>query len=102
MFTSRLEGLSLALAEAMSVGLPIVASDIPQNREVLTTKDGKRAGILVEPDNVDAYVSAVKTILDDLAHAGTMSGIARQRARELDLDVMIDRYASLLVESGES
>ena len=101
-FTSRLEGLSLALAEAMSVGLPIVASDIPQNREVLTTKDGKRAGILVEPDNVDVYVSAVKTILDDPAHAGTMSGIARQRARELDLDVMIDRYASLLVESGES
>ena len=105
-FTSCVEGLSLALAlalaEAMSVGLPIVASDIPENREVLTTKDGRRGGILVESDNIDAYVSAIKTVLGDPVNTNPMSVVARQRASELDLNVMIDGYASCLAEAGKS
>ena len=101
-FTSCIEGLSLALAEAMAIGLPIVASDIPENREVLTTEDGQRAGFLVESDNVNAYVSAVKTVLGDLGSTSPMSDVARQRVGELDLNVMIDGYVSCLAEAGES
>lgn len=33
---SHAEGLSIALLEALSFGLPVLASDIPQNREVLS------------------------------------------------------------------
>ena len=48
---SRREGLSNALLEAMAMGLPCIANDIPPNREVLA--DGE-AGILVPGGNVEA------------------------------------------------
>jgi len=44
--SSRDEGLSLALLEAMSAGLPVIASDLPGTRHALRS-DGGFAGLLV-------------------------------------------------------
>lgn len=51
---STIEGLSISLLEAMSYKLPIIASDIPSNREVL--EDGK--AIWVKPENETDLIEA--------------------------------------------
>jgi glycosyltransferase involved in cell wall biosynthesis len=100
-FTSRYEGLSVALGEAICAGLPVVASDISQNREALTTLDGRQAGILVDPEDIDAYVHAIQCILSDPKRARALSLLAKQRAGELDVNIMIDTYEACLAKAGK-
>ena len=60
-FPSFREGLSVALMEAMASSLPVIASKIRGNVD-LVRPDG---GILVEPDDVEQISSAIKKMTDD-------------------------------------
>jgi glycosyltransferase involved in cell wall biosynthesis len=55
------EGISIALLEAMSYGLPVVASDVPGNREVLGSQGD---GILVPPKDTLALKEAIVSLLE--------------------------------------
>ncbi|REE97712.1 glycosyltransferase [Thermomonospora umbrina] len=70
---SRWEGLSLTSLEAMAMGRPVVASDIPGLAEVV----GPGAGALVPSEDVRALSEAVRERLTDpvlAADEGTMAG----------------------------
>jgi glycosyltransferase involved in cell wall biosynthesis len=90
-FPSHFEGLSLALVEAMSLGLPVVASDIPPNREAL-----QDAGILVSPQSADDLARTIGRVLADPALAQQMRSDSRQRAEAFSLRKMADGYEELL------
>jgi glycosyltransferase involved in cell wall biosynthesis len=77
---SRLEGFGLALAEAMAVGIPAVASDIPAHREV-----GGPAVAYADPDDPDAFAAAIAAALDDPA-ARARIAVGRARARGFTWD----------------
>ncbi|MEN3263533.1 MAG: hypothetical protein V7646_427 [Pseudonocardia sp.] len=53
------EGMSLAALEAMAAGLPVLATDVPGNSELL-----RGTGLLVEPD-ASALASAVEAVAND-------------------------------------
>jgi glycosyltransferase involved in cell wall biosynthesis len=75
---SDLEGLSLALLDAMAAARCVLASDIPENREAMGT-----AGFTFEAGNSMDLTRMLATLLHDhdaRLQAGTL---ARQRAREL-------------------
>ncbi len=61
-FPSLEEGWGLAVLEAMSAELPVVATDIPVFREYLT--DGRDA-LLVPPTDVDALAEAMAALMAD-------------------------------------
>jgi glycosyltransferase involved in cell wall biosynthesis len=61
-FPSLYEGLGGALIEAMALGLPIVASDLPAVREVV--EDGRNA-LLVRPGSGADLAAALGRLLDD-------------------------------------
>jgi len=56
------EGLSTVILEAMSCGLPVIASDIPGNREVITSQVD---GILISDRSPEAMANTVLTLLND-------------------------------------
>jgi glycosyltransferase involved in cell wall biosynthesis len=60
--TTEAEGFGIVLIEAMAAGLPIVASDVGACREVLL---GGKAGILVEPKDIQAWVNALDSLMAD-------------------------------------
>jgi glycosyltransferase involved in cell wall biosynthesis len=90
-FPSHFEGLSLALVEAMSLGLPVVASDIPPNREAL-----EDAGIFVPPTSADDLARAIGRVLADPELAQQMRTGSLRRAEAFSLRKMSDGYESLL------
>jgi glycosyltransferase involved in cell wall biosynthesis len=58
---SLAEGMSNSILEAMSTELPVIASDIPPNRELIEENQG---GYLIDFDRPDEFASRICRILD--------------------------------------
>lgn len=90
--SSRMEGLPLALLEAMACGLPVVATDVGGVGEVL---DHGTAGMLVPPRDEGALRRALEELARDPAAASALGDRARRRARAYDAAGVVDRYMEL-------
>lgn len=77
---SRAEGYGLPLVEAMAVGTPVIASDIPIFREV-----GSDAAIYVDPQSPGQFADAVGQLRDD-EHWQDLSRRSMARAAEFSWD----------------
>jgi glycosyltransferase involved in cell wall biosynthesis len=75
LFPSRHEGMPNALLEAMASGLPVIASCIAGNEELVV--DGK-TGYLVRSEDIESLQDALKKLLSDAALREQMGMASRQ------------------------
>jgi glycosyltransferase involved in cell wall biosynthesis len=74
---SESEGLSIALLEAMAYGLPIITSDIQENKEVI-----KETGLVFENKNVNDLLSKLNYCLDQPELMQEKGASAKMRVEE--------------------
>lgn len=87
------EGLATVIAEAMSCGVPAVATDVGGTRELL--RDGID-GFVVPPRDPDALAERVRRLWEDSGARRRMGVSARERIRtEFTLDEHVKRFAEL-------
>jgi glycosyltransferase involved in cell wall biosynthesis len=95
-FPSLDEGLGGSAIEAMALGLPIVASDIPAMREI---HDPGRNALLVPPSNPQKLADAIAQLLDDPAMRTAFGLRSRQIFDErFTLEQSAERMLSLYTE----
>ena len=93
---SRGEGLSNALLEAMSLGLPCVATDISGNQDLI--QQGIN-GLLVSSEDHEALAEAVAFMLDNPEKAKDMGCNARKTVEAYyTISMVADRYKQLYRE----
>lgn len=91
--SSVAEGISNTILEAMATGLPVIATSVGGNVELV--RDGE-TGSLVETDNVDSLVLSLQKICVSEELRKKQSNSARQYAvSEYSLDSMVNRYQTL-------
>ena len=95
--TSLTEGVSLTLLEAMGVGLPVVATTVGGNPEVVV--DGE-TGLLVPPGSPEAVTEALCRVIEGHDMGPDMGRAGRRRVEtEFDLDVVVRKYEALYVSA---
>ncbi len=74
------------LVEAMATNLPVVANDDPIRREIVG--DG---GLLVNPNNIEEYVNALKSALET-----NWGNKPREQTKKFDWDIISQKYIKLI------
>jgi glycosyltransferase involved in cell wall biosynthesis len=91
--TSAYEGQSNAILEAMAAAVPVVASDIPGNRELVLPKE---TGILVQVGDRGGFAREAYRLLENPELARQFGEAGRQRVRrEFTVEKMVEKYINL-------
>ncbi len=89
---SHEENWSIAMAEAMALGVPVVAYDLPELLEVWG--DAYQA---VPEGDIPALAGAILSLLDDEPRRHELAGRGLARVSELDWSVIAERELELLM-----
>ena len=97
---SQYEGQSNGIMEAMRAGVPVVASDIPGNTDLV---DPGRTGRLVPLGDTAAIATATRGILESEELRRSMAAAARQRILDdFSVEKMVAAYAELYRQTVQS
>jgi len=93
-FPSRYEGFGLALAEAMSLGLPVIATDCPSGPADLIRD--RTDGLLVPNGDVAALGRAMERLMNDLDYAVSLAARATEVVERFSLDKTLALWQGVL------
>ena len=84
---SELEGMSVVLLEAMKMGVPVLVSDIPENRCVV-----EQAGVTFRSGDVESLRTELRDLLDDTELTARWSSKVVQQVRPYDWSLSVKHY----------
>ena len=92
--SSRHEALSFLIIEAMAAGLPVIATDIAGNPDIVNDEAG--CGLLVEYDNPDSMAVAMKCFLEEPDFLSKCrEGALRTVAEKFEVHKMVEDTAKI-------
>jgi glycosyltransferase involved in cell wall biosynthesis len=93
-FSSHFEAAPVALIEALSCGLPIIAGDIPPTREILSD-----CGILTSLGDTAAMAEAVVEMVENTELRRSLTKKAVARAKQVfSIEVIAEKYCKVYAE----
>lgn len=92
---SRLEGLPRSIMESLSLGVPVIASDIRGIRELLETG----GGLLVAPGDSKGLADAMDRLVEDPELVAGMAHVARRQMMAYDIKKLLAIHEQLYREA---
>ena len=93
MLTSRFEGFSLVLLEAMRHGVPCVTFDCPYGPSDVV--DNGKNGYVIENDNIELFAEKLSELMDHPETRKAFSEEAIVKAKIFDKEVIMRQWKSL-------
>lgn len=90
--TSLSEGMPSVILEAMGCGLPVVASDVGGNNEIV--KEGEN-GFLIKGDNIDMIAERLAELINNEELRKKMGERSRELSLKYDWENILKRYNEL-------
>ncbi len=84
------EGMSVTLIEALIAGLPILASRVGGNQELLS-----EAGLVYELDNQDQFLEKIRRVMEDRVYRDGLRAAARARGWQFSIQRTAEQYLSV-------
>lgn len=94
-FSSDFEGMSNAILEAVSIGLPVVTTNVSGAAELV--KDGE-GGFVVPIRDGKALADSLKILLKDESLIQKMARHNKATAKNYKLDMIVDQWESLILQ----
>ena len=87
MFPTVYEGFGFAQIECMSVGLPIILSDIPTNREI-----SRDYGLYFNLKDEDSLIRGMSDVVNDRVDRKKLTEIATRYLPDFSWDAIAEQY----------
>jgi glycosyltransferase involved in cell wall biosynthesis len=98
--SSAYEGFPNSLCEAMSIGLPVIATDCKHGPSEIIRHGID--GLLVPTNDIDALVGALETLMRDDKLRAQMGAEAQTIAQRFDANAIMNQWEDLLLEAALS
>lgn len=93
MLPSDTEGLPGPVLEAMSCGTPVVSTDNDGSLEIITAEVN---GLISPRRDLDAFITNIYRILDDIDLQNTIAAAGQARAAEFSWDAAVDKMEAVI------
>ena len=93
--TSLMESFGITTLEAMCAGLPCVVTDVPGNRDIVSTE----YGLIVPHTSEDALINAIRLLLDNPTYRSILGNKAHLAALNYDWLNIASRYVDAYEEA---
>lgn len=97
--SSRIEGLPFNIIEAMSVGLPIVASDIKGHNDLVISNEN---GFLYEYNNTNEFCACIKNLYENKELYSRMSIKSKSLSKKYSIDVVLENNINVISNEYKS
>ena len=92
LFASLQEGLPVAVMEAMACGLPIIASNIRGNLDLIDAGEG---GWLVDPTDADGFADAIRSALQSRENWDQMMEYNLRKVQKYGIPAVVEQMAEI-------
>lgn len=98
-FSSYREGLSVALMEAMAIGLPVICSRIRGNTDLI---DENKGGLFFDPNDVNDCLKCIKILLNNEKKCSNYASYNLIKIKEFDIDKINFLMKKIYLNNDES
>jgi len=91
--TTNFDNTPVSVMEAMALGLPVISTNVGGLPYLI---ENNKTGILVLPNNVEAFVEAIRDLLSSPEKAGFLAKNARDVVEQFDWEVVKGKWDEVL------
>ena len=90
---SRIESIPQVIKEAFYLKIPVIATDVGGNHELITNKE---TGILIEPENPNQMLNAINELISNNQTKNKLTENAFQFInKNFSWDILMEKYTNL-------